>query len=320
MNLYLLVFTAAFPLMFSGCGEELEPYGVYREKYILNTILRSDTPLQIATLEKSYNLKAFDPFSNKEDPAVSGAVIKVYYDKDVSIYHEDSVARSAPSQYDTPFRFYKTNDLLPKPRKTYDIVATLENGKILRASTTVPGNVSFKNLPTDRISRDNGNEVTIDWTTDRSDLYVAARFKVIYFNTADSVRTRHEKIVPAEYVLIDGQWKPHFPEPSYASFIHLSMGTLDRAMEEISGDDPIKSHYVIFSFLLEVMIYDENLTSYYASTTDVKEGYSIQLDVSDYSNIEGGLGVFGSFNKQITALKFDYAYIHSFGYTPGLTE
>ena len=66
---------------------------------------------------------------------------------------------------------------------------------------------------------------------------------------------------------------------------------------------------------LEIVVLDQNLTSYYQSNNDVLDGFSVRLNQSDYSNIENGLGLFASYVKQQLELRLRSDYIESFGYT-----
>ena len=66
--------------------------------------------------------------------------------------------------------------------------------------------------------------------------------------------------------------------------------------------------------MLELYVFDRNLSGYYASVGKIGDSFSIRLDEIDFSNVEGGFGVFGSYISQKLAIAFDEEYINSFGY------
>ena len=96
------------------------------------------------------------------------------------------------------------------------------------------------------------------------------------------------------------------------------MDTIDRLMKSISEGDDDKQNYTILTMILDVHVYDINLSNYFVTTSQVLDDFSVQLDEVEFSNVEGGLGIFGSFITKKYVLKFDREYVGSFGYVPGI--
>ena len=86
----------------------------------------------------------------------------------------------------------------------------------------------------------------------------------------------------------------------------------------ISQGDPNKKDYKIYGAVFTLMIFDENISNYYSTTNGFLDDFTIRIDEKDYSNIQGGLGIFGTYRTQSTGAVFTHNYIKSFGYTPGL--
>lgn len=315
-----ILFVLIISLFAISCSEDYEPFGVYRENYIMNSVLRSDTTQQIVTVSSSYNIRNFETGKVK-DPAIEGAIVRIWEGDKVEFFSEASVPSQPGGRYSTPFIFYTVDNFVPKAGTTYEIEALLPNGRRLKSTTTLPKKISFYTNISKRIPPEDDSEIIhVAWFAPEPDRYVAARFKVVYFKNENGTEVRYEKIVPQEYIEFNGKILPHYPEPSFANSIEIELKTFSRAMEEISEGEPDKTKFKILAFILEIMVYDEYLTSYYASTSAISEDFSISLDQAEYTNIEGGLGIFGSFYKQRTAVKFTHEYIRSFGYEPGLTE
>ena len=94
------------------------------------------------------------------------------------------------------------------------------------------------------------------------------------------------------------------------------MDAVIKALQEISDTDPIKDNYAVFQNLLfSCIAFDQPSSRYLSSTGGNVDDLTVSVDVADYSNIEGGFGLFGSYSqKNYTRLRFLQDYIESFGY------
>ncbi len=314
---YIVLFVFFFALL--SCEDDLNPFTEGEEIFILNCVLKNDRSLQTAYLSKNYFLENFDPNSNTDDHSIGDAYIRIFYKDSVKIFADSLVQQSSSNQQKSLIQYFNHN-FLTQPNTEYELEAVLSDGRKLRAFTKTPQPVSFAYTSDDLIPPPNRNHVKVYWSSDENQLYTAARFKFIYFKNEDGEQVRYEKEVPRDYALVDDIYVPYYPEPSYAKTISVEMQAFDRALYEISEGDPNKENYTILAFILELLVYDKNLTTYYASKNELGEGFSITVNENDYSNIIGGRGIFGSFIKQRYAIKFSHSYIHKFGYIPGLTE
>ncbi|OGU54816.1 MAG: hypothetical protein A2V66_06945 [Ignavibacteria bacterium RBG_13_36_8] len=303
-----------------SCEDEFDPYGDLRDKYILNCVINNDTTTQYATISKSYLVESSNPASYTEDPSISGAEIVISYNDSARTFSEETIERQDLSRYTNLARIYSTHNLRAESNTEYHLSALLPDGRRLRAITIAPPPVTFQTISDTLIPPVNKDWVAVYWQIPRVDLYVASVFKIYYFKRENGINVRYEKRVPVKYIQQGNEYIPHFPEPSYSTMIYVEMDAFTRALQEISEGDPNKENYTMLAFILEIRVYDENMTSYYAAQREVAESFTLKVDESDFSNIEGGYGIFGSYCLQRKAIKFSHAYIESFGYIPGLTE
>ena len=124
------------------------------------------------------------------------------------------------------------------------------------------------------------------------------------------------KVVPVKYVGQNGNLIPVFPSPIAAPTIVYQLDAVKKALDEISAGDPDKTNYTIFEKIsFNVTAYDLPASKYISSTGGSFDDLTVSVDVSDYTNIDGGFGLFGSyFKKNYTKLRFLQSYIESFGY------
>jgi hypothetical protein len=318
MRKILFIIALIFAFIYTGCEDNLNPFTEAEETFILNCILKNDRAFQTAFLSNSYFVDNFDPSSHVEDNSIKDAYIRIFFNDSVKIFSDTLVETSATRTNKTTSYFH--DNFLTQPDTEYELEAVLSDGRKITSKTTTPKEVRFLFSSDTLIPPPNRRTVGISWTNLNEQLYTAARFKFIYFKNENGEQVRYEKEVPRAYALEDGEYKAYYPEPSYDKYIEVEMNAFDRALAEISEGDPNKENYTILAFILEILVYDRNLTAYYASKAELGEGFSITTNENDYSNIEGGRGIFGSFIKQRKAIKFSLDYINSFGYIPGLTE
>ncbi len=305
-----------------SCDENLNPYGEFKDRFVLNCIIRGDTTFQSATLTKDYVVDGFNPFSNTTNESVQGATVRIWSGNDiVAILRDTTIARPEGDPYQTPYTVYYTNNFQPEGDTPLSIEALLPNGKRLTCSTVAPAPLSMVSYSSDAaIPSGKKDYVKFAWTTTQKDPVFITRLAIYYFKHSGGQKVRNVAVVPANYVQYDNTWVPNFPKPTSEMAYSVDMKTITKAMELISDGDPNKSNYEILGCILEVLSLDPGLSTYYNATARSRDIYSVKLDETDFTNINGGFGVFGIYMRTYWVSFLDHAYIQSFGYVPGLKE
>jgi hypothetical protein len=124
------------------------------------------------------------------------------------------------------------------------------------------------------------------------------------------------KDVPYKYVNQGNSQVPVYPAPSASATIVYDLSAVTKALEELSEGDPNKENYsVLQKIIFSVAAFDLPTSRYVSSTGGSIDDLTVSVDVADYTNIEGGFGLFGSYSKKdYTKLRFFENYIKSFGY------
>lgn len=318
--LYLILLSAASFISFS-CEEDFSPKAPYNEQFVLNCIIRasgtpSTVPL-IATLNKTYSIDGFDPMENTIDPAIVGADIKIYHQGAVYTMRDTSIVRTDTSRYKTPKTFYTYAGIRFKAGDSVKIVATLKNGVVLSSALKVPPSFSFKVAqyiinPLEE-TRD-GKIWRIGWDNANAALLFAPKFYFHYYVKENGVDVFHRKEIPIRYVEKNNAIVPYYPIISKTTNLAFSYEVFDSLMTQISFNDPDKNKYKIAYPTFEVVTLDENLASYYSISNGYMDDVSIRLDEGEYSNIKGGLGIFGASYTSSGTYMFDEYYIGIYGY------
>lgn len=311
-----LIFSSV--LISSGCKDDsFDPKGEFKDKYILTCILRSDTTVQTAILSGSYNVQGFDPLENKTDPAIENADIRMWIGDSVYVFKAGETPRADTSRYNSPLKYYYAKNVMLYSQKKTEITAVLSNGKRLHAVTTIPNPVSGDAANAEETIPPSGrNYVLISWFPNANPkTFYYPRFSLIYLKIENGIPVRYVKRLPVRYVNSGGgKFAPVYATPTNNTSYVIEMDAINRTMEEISAGDPNKKNYVVLTMMAEIMTMDDNLSAYYSASKTFDNGFSVKLDQTDFTNVEGGLGVFASFANTKCAIRPNKDYVNSFGY------
>lgn len=313
LRLLVLIFVG---FIFISCEEDFNPYGDYVEKYAFTCILKSDENSQTATLFRSYRPEGFDPYTYTEDPSVKGADIRVLYNDSVFIFKDSSVARTDTSQYKTPFSFYYNDNFFVRNREPIELEVLLPNGRRLRSSSVTPGQINFDDKSDVIIPPGSKELVQFLWKSIDDGTFFSPRLALRYKQNINGEIVEKEKDIPKSYISQNGELVPVYPVPGASTTAVYSMDAISRTLQEISADDPDKSNFSVYQKLIVSLVaYDQPASRYISSTGGTIDDLTVSVDVADYTNIEGGFGLFASYSKRnYTRLRFLEEYIESFGY------
>jgi len=322
-KILLLIFSVILVLINYSCEENFSPKGDFQQKYILNCVVRGDTSLQTATISRSYNVEGYDPSANTIDPFLKDAFIRIWAGDNVYFMRDSSLARTDTSRYKGPLHFFYINNFKPGNNTSLEIEAILPDGKTLKANTTLPEAVEWNYNNTDtsdtnafRIPSLSHDYFSYSWYQGSSLGWYLPRLILVYAKIVNGSEERHEIQVPQKYEDNGNGIGPVYPSPSKNTLASFHNIALDSVFRKISAGDPVKSHYKIYALVFELLIFDDNLSKYYSVTNGFLDDYTIRLDESDYTNVEGGLGILGSYIRQKRGSKIAAEYISSFGYVP----
>lgn len=316
MKLRFLISILFLSIIAISCEENFDPFGDYKEKYVLTCLLDGNSDYQVATLSRSYFTGSFSPYDNTTDPALEGAEIRVWISDSVYLFKDSTIERTDTSRYKTPFKFYYTNQINPNPGKTMEIEALLPSGKRLKALTVTPNDISFRNDNPNVIPPVDENFLNFGWQAQSTYTFYDIRILVTYYKNENGVSVKYQEEVPIAYKTRGGIEEPIYPPAARQSFVSYPMEIVTKFLENISAGDENKANYTVeLKPIVEVLVMDEALSRYYSSTSNSLNDLSVRLDENDYTNVEGGLGIFGTYiSKRYTAISFIASYIESFGY------
>ncbi len=322
-----LLFAAAFiySLLSFSCKEDFSPKIEFKQKYVLNCYVDLDydqyTNTKVyATVSKLYDVDGFTPSKNNIDPTVSGAEIYFNY-RDIFYQLKEDTNRAVRTRYGTNPIYYSANLQNIYPNYTVSVSARMPDGTVLTAQTQLLEAVQFKysylyrKYFTTFINRFySGNAFTITWGKIDNRLFFPEM--LIEYIIDDTHKFSYEK-VPCSYIKKDGKYEPVYPGITTGESISFEYAAIDSAMVNIGKGDNDKEKYFVAKIIFQLVEMDASLSKYYSSIHGSIDEYSIRLDESVYSNINNGIGIFGSKRTITNSWWFDSSYVRSFGYPGG---
>ncbi|MFC2083937.1 hypothetical protein ACFLS9_02670 [Bacteroidota bacterium] len=318
-----------------SCEDSFSPKVIEEENYVVSCIIGiADTHENFrptAYLTKIYDVAGIDPTENELDPTISGAIITLGYshgethflDEDTLIYYDplnpDSILWVSENLYGNPFILYKANEIRIQNQEM-SLEINLMAGKKLTANTKFPRGVFFNysyDFPhgvTPEINQwKHGDYWGIYWDTLEEELYFVTLI-LSYSIEDDSTTKYHEVEMPLQYIKRKGNQEPVYPKYQSTGKLEYKFNAIDKTLSLISDGDTKKSKYKIWGLEIRAVVYSKELAKYYSSTNGYLDPYSVRLDEKVYSNINGGLGIFGTYKSTSIPHEIDEDYIHSFGY------
>ncbi len=319
----ILLFVTAITICCSiiSCDDQVNPKTDFKEVYALNCVIKGDTSYQVVTISRSYDVNGYDPMTNTSDPFITGATVKVFYNDSVFVFRDTSVARTDDPRYTSPIHFYYNQKLRPQETNPISIQAVLPDGKVLTAnSQTYSLNLFYFNNGSSVIPAEGlfNYGVQFNWNylveTNVSDaiFYYAPELTILYAKIVNGARVEMQKKVPMYYA--NDQLPLYPPVQANINSIRFENDAIDKAMAEISQDDANKQNYIIEKATFRLFVLDKNLAVYYAAQKTFLDEFSIRFNQPDFTNINGGLGIFGTYNVKQLDLSIKDSYILSFGY------
>ncbi|MGA7837693.1 MAG: DUF4249 family protein [Ignavibacteriaceae bacterium] len=309
---YIII--SALTLLTYSCNEQISANAPFRERYILNGIIKGDTTFQVVTLSHSYQPEGLDPLEYTNDPVIKNANVNVYYDFKVYHMRDTVIVRTDTSRYSDSLRFYYNDKLKPEPGKVIEIDAFLPNGLLLQSSTETPDLPSygfFDSKSNNLVPPSFGTDIRIFWKDLGGVVYVPD-LNINYYVKDDTLL--HKTRLPLIDISKGGTVKEIFPTPSRNNFITLNLETIKRTLNKIPTGGRSKKDYSITNIMLDMIIYDKFLSNYYSSIKQGLDGFTVKLDSPDFSNIQGGFGIFGSYVKTNYKISFQPEFLESLGF------
>ena len=298
-------------LFFISCEESFNPNTEYVESYAVNALLRGDQNKQTITIVKSINPNEYQS-GNRSTQFVDNAVIKITSEGRIYDF-KDSVLIDGNNQN---IYYYFVDGLNIAEDKTYNLEVNLPNGKTLTSTTYSPRFFTFENGASTTVADPTANfGISVHWRISAQNIFFHPQFYINYSILENGIEKFARIEVPNSYITKDGKMEGKYPEPSTLKTFSVDYSTFSITLQQLMDLVGDPKNIKIYNAELVLKVFDENLTKYYSSTNLIANAFSSRIYGSDYSNINGGLGVFATYMVHKYGMLISEDYIKSFGYS-----
>jgi len=322
---FIVVLCVFAMLYFGACSEDFSPKTSLADEYVLNCVIETNAEnakneyMVSALISHVYDVNGFDPSVNKNDPAIEGA--QVYITEMGKTYPLNGGKKYMPGYKYGDSVYLYTGRINAYHRDSVSIFAKLKNGKILTAAARIPDDISIKlaypfdNGFTSQIVRFlYGNGLIFNWDAANSGHLFFPRARISYFKGPIMHPDTFYVDVPAYYEIKDGKKTPVYPAYQLNMDYNFDFSVIDTTMSLIAASDTLHE-FTFDGITVDVLEMDAALSSYYSSVHGYLDHVTIRLDEDTYTNINGGIGIFGASRSSFSVkLGFAHYYLTMFGY------
>ena len=292
-------------VVLAGCEEPFTPKGPYVQKLSVFGILSNASDTQYVRVFKSYDPPGFDPYEVLQDQAVRGALVKVDEGTSVVRYAETMIPRTDTSRFSDKILAYAAPKFRARSGMTYNLDVSTPSDGIARASVTVPDTGWLGLLNPYALS---GNEtedlLAVQLRISSITVGYMVRFYLQYDLLKGSTWVPMTMEMPGWMVIVDTTKYFGYPKLVRRSTTPGLRGTwqIESAYfmpwayrDKVSELGRLYGNTMrlrrLFFVLTQV---EQNLYMFYNLANGYQDAVSIRIDMPDWTNISGGIGLFGA--------------------------
>ncbi|HTY60341.1 MAG TPA: DUF4249 family protein [Bacteroidota bacterium] len=283
-------------LVIAGCNQPFEPNGPLNSTLVIYSVLSSSSDTQYVRLSTT--------FASPPEPAVKNAVVTLtgggtnYRFRDTTVLWRDTLGNLAPTNV------YVAYNARVQGGVSYTLHASTPEG--LSASATISA------LPLPFFAFRPGTApgfFDVSRTFKTQSGAAILHFYLDYYAYEGGGWVLHTEEIPTQK-FVDGSGSTIFVYPSFSAVATLAAGgpdaLIDSTLFQVTRSRVLAAHlpgpvvYLDIRFVLTQI--DEFLYDYYYVYNAPVDNSSIRLDVPEFTNIHGGLGVFGSRAEEVILL------------------
>lgn len=306
---HTILVVSTMVVLFDGCDNAFDPKGTFKDEVVVFSILNLKEAKQYVRVYSTYDTPGFNPLAIRTENPVEDAVVTIHDQAIPGIRYsflDTTIARLDTTRYTSLIHSYLSTGFQPVGGRTYVLTVTSPTRGSSTATTVVPTPAIFEIMNSFVLrepSRFPNTPVAVRiYITYHTKGYVM-RFLVKYKYTVDGIDHLETLEVPTLVSASDAGQKK-----TYATLTRrkTTPSVFTQASEVIEFDyqaytitlTEIRQKYGDKSLFFQEALFiltqvETNLYNYYSVVNGFQDDYSIRTDQPDYSNINGGVGLFG---------------------------
>lgn len=292
---------AGLVVLAAGCSEAFNPKGPYRDQIALYSVLTTRSDSQFVRVFSTYNPSGHNPLENSVDTYVRNARVTISSDSLVTTLTSVLIPRKDESRYTDDIVGYLAYPCRLQPGRTYTLNVTSDKGNA-SATIAVPGRGEvYANNPyilknPEKYDEDLSSRIRLSAAAQGYIVRIILEFET---RLGSLVKRNREEIPSAVFTGDGSSFQFDYPiltrrnDTPYLTYEIAYFGL--NAYKAFLVD--VKSRYGAITITGATYVLtqvDRNLYTYFNLANGFQDSFSIRTDLPDYTNIRGGVGVFGS--------------------------
>lgn len=283
-----------------SCEESFSPKGEFEDGYSLFCVIDGNSSTQTAYLTKNYNPSDLNPQSYLEDKSINGADLELIYPDTTYKFFDTTLIGEDGKKYTA----YLIKGFKPTSGNLM-IKSTMPDGTVLMSNVQSTGNLRFAYETLRSIVYETKSTYKIAFY-DKPDPFYFSPKLFINYHIKKGNENIYKRIEVASYYYQKADEEISFyPElaPRIQYFYYIA--NIEKTLKKLATLEPEGSQISIKDLTVEVLETSEPLAFYYAITKTFYDGFTVQLNQPEYTNIEGGNGLLGY--KYLSKLNVGFA-------------
>lgn len=308
-RLFLLFCPVSVIILISGCDVSINPSGPIQPRLVVYSILTTFSDTQYVRVYSSMSL-------NSEETSVNDAIVTVTDGSNTYAFRYMPISGPNTSRHKNNIDIYYAYPFRPQENKEYTLTVATTTMGTATAKTRIPGKGSIECYTLAELYGGSIQPVVARFTLDDLAKAYLVRMYIVY--TADNpwepeeTRTKEKYFeVPSFWKVLDYNYELHlkiFPSPTRRISPPGQKYYLAATFPYPTRQESVY-HIVHHNFnarfkraVFYLIQFDEPWYKYYATGNLFQDRLAVRLDSPDYSNIEGGFGLFGSLRVDSTVV------------------
>ncbi len=302
-------------LIATGCDNSINPSAPFVPRMVVYSVLSTVSDTQYVRVYTNYNPPQYNPLLNSDEQSLADANVTMTDGSNTYTFRYASITRPDTSRYKNKIGVYYAYPFRPQANKEYRLNVSSPTFGQATSKTVVPGSGKIDCFTIAELYFPSRAEIAALFVLNDLAKAQLVRFYIVY-TTENPGEVGKEKYyeVPVFWKIIDLNYEIHqtiFPSPTRrTSPVNRRDQTFYQGMTypfPTYNESIYKIIHYNFNVrfkraVFQLIQFDEFWYKHYAAANLFQDRLAVRLDPPDYSNIQGGSGMFGSFRVDSTVI------------------
>lgn len=276
-------------LVIVGCDDGFSPKGSFENGYSFFCIINGNTSVQKAYVAKNYNPPNIVPGTFEGEKSIPNAKVSLFYNNSSFSFYDSTLLSEEDGR--VYYSYFLENFSVSENQMT--IVVELDDGSVLSSNAMCTGNLRFSYDSQKNIVYNLKDAYRVAFYDKNDAFYFSPKLFINYEEKIGNAVINKRIEVPRRYLINGNDVIPEYPDLAERLDFYYPILMIENTLNSIKESALQNSIIVINNLTLEVLEVSEPLAAYFEVNKTFNDGFTIKSQQPEYSNINGGKGIFG---------------------------